>query len=199
MKPILFNAEMVRAILQGRKTVTRRIIRPQPKNDIVFHCGVWQETHSGANGLRVFPPPYQIGDVLYVRENWALTSDIPENGTVRPMYMADYSEQEIEIQKAQHFRWKPSIHMPKDLARIFLRVTGCKIVRLQDITADEVLQEGIEVNPELAPGERNSYYPACFAALWDTTTKAADKKKYGWDANPWVWAISFELEQKKLE
>lgn len=196
IKPILFNTEMVRAILEGRKAVTRRLIKPQPKNDIVLHCGVWQETHSGANGLRVFPPPYQVGDILYVRENWAITSELPgiaENG---PVYMADYSEQEITLQKASHFKWHPSIHMPREIARIFLRVTEHKIVHLQEITADEALREGIAVWEDLPQAAFATYYPKCFAALWDTTIKPAEQSKYGWDANPWVWAIYFERCEK---
>lgn len=201
IKPILFNTEMVRAILEGRKTVTRRLIKPQPKNDndIVLHCGVYQETHAGANGLRVFPPPYQVGDILYVRENWAITSEIPEIAEDGPVYMADFTDRELRHLQDKRFRWRPSIHMPRDLARIFLRVTECRIVRLQDITAYEALQEGVEINEELAPGTAVTYYPACFAALWDTTTKPPERQKYGWDANPWVWAVSFERCEKPLD
>jgi len=196
VKPILFNSEMVRALLEGRKCVTRRLIKPQPKNEIVQHCGVWQETHSGTNGLRVFPPPYSVGDILYVRENWSVDA-LPMGAADATIYMADYSEMELQILRERHFRWKPSVHMPRELARIFLRVTGAEIVRLQDITADQALAEGIPPCHDPIPaGNREAYYRACFGALWDTTMKPEDKRKYGWDANPWVWAIHFERCEK---
>lgn len=198
MKPILFNTEMVRAILEGRKTVTRRLIKPQPKNDIVLHCGVYQETHAGANGLRVFPPPYQVGDILYVRENWAITSEIPEIAEDGPVYMADFTDRELRHLQDKHFRWHPSIHMPRDLARIFLRVTECKIVRLQDITPNQCAAEGIELFKGSADA-RGTYYIYSFADLWDTTMKPTERNKYGWDANPWVWAVSFERCEKPLD
>lgn len=196
LRPILFNTEMVRAILEGRKCVTRRLIKPQPKNEIVLHCGVWQETHSGSNGLRVFSPPYKVGDILYVRENWAMDA-LPIEKAYGTVYMADYTDKELQMLKERHFKWKPSVHMPRDLARIFLRVTNVRIVRLKDITADESLMEGIPPCLDPMPvGNREAYYCACFGALWDTTMKPEDKRKYGWDANPWVWAIRFERCEK---
>lgn len=196
MKPILFNTEMVRAILDGRKTVTRRIIKPQPKSEVVFHLGNWQETQMCANGLRVLTPPFKVGDVLYVRETWGQTADLPGISEEATVYAADFSDRELVHLKDKHFRWRPSIHMPKELARLFLRVTGVRAERIQNISADGCAMEGVWPLYSGPIGGRSEYYLDKFACLWDSTIPKSELDTYGWKANPWVWVIKFEVFEK---
>ena len=199
MKPILFNTEMVRAIIDGRKGVTRRAIK-------------WGDVRFALNssGRKDYPDvldevfienlcdcKYAVGDILYVRENFAITSGIRDIADDGPVYMADLSEMELRYLRAKNFRWKPSIHMPRDLARLFLRVTDVRAERLKDITGEEALLEGVAINPDVPPEERDSYYRALFAALWDSTTKPKELGLYGWEANPWVWVIRYEVISKE--
>ena len=196
LKPILFNTEMVRAILDGRKTVTRRIIKPQPKSEVVFHLGNWQETQMCANGLRVITPPFKVGDVLYVRETWGQTADLPGISEEATVYAADFSDRELAHLKDKHFRWRPSIHMPKELARLYLRVTGVRAERIQNISADGCAMEGVWPLYSGPIGGRSEYYLDKFACLWDSTIPKSELDTYGWKANPWVWVIRFEVCEK---
>ena len=199
MKPILFNTEMVRAILDGRKTVTRRIIKPQPKSPMVLHRGIWQETKAGQNGLRIFAPPYCPGDVLYVRETWGKTADLPGISEEDTVYAADFSDRELVHLKDRQFRWRPSIHMPKACARVFLRVGKVEAQPLQSITADECCAEGIWPLFGGPVAGRKEYYLDKFEDLWDRTIPADQRDIYGWKANPWVWVIHFEMCGKPEE
>lgn len=196
MKPILFNTDMVRAILECRKKVTRRLIKPIPKCDVHYYKGHWEEKLPLRGGhFLTFRPPYQVGDILYVREKWSMDALPMEQCTDATVYAADYTERELLELVQKHFRWRPSIHMPKDKARIFLRVTDIRAERLHQITADGALMEGVLPNTEPLPiGRREQYYRGCFAALWDTRTN--DRETTGWDANPWVWVIRFERIDK---
>lgn len=199
MKPILFNTKMVQAILDGRKGATRRII-PWDKVNAVLSSPARKNNPDVLDEVfirNLCDCRYEVGDILYVRETWAITSGISGIADEGPVYMADFSEQELRHLKDKHFRWRPSIHMPKDLARIFLRVTDVQAERLQNINADDAILEGVEVNPvPMRIENREAYYRACFAALWDTTIKPDEIKKCGWDANPWVWVIRFEQIEK---
>ena len=216
LKPILFNTEMVRAILDGRKTVTRRIIKPQPKSEVVFHLGNWQETKMCANGLRVLTPPFKVGDILYVRETWGQTADLPGISEEETVYAADFSDRELAHLKDKHFRWRPSIHMPKELARLYLKVTAVRAERLNKLNTEELIREGIKPEALKAHGcecawkhdgcrdepcaNRDAYeyftYAYPFSELWDSTIPKVDLDRYGWDANPWVWVIQFEVCEK---
>lgn len=195
VKPILFSAEMVRAILDGRKTVTRRVVKPRYKEDeggFQINRDVktgewWVEKSDWEEGSfdppRYVNPPYRPGDILYVRETWALVPDEVRDPLYRYCYKAD--EEEILVE-----RWHPSIHMPREAARIFLRVTDVRVERLQDMRAEDSLREGVKLHlggivngePPLKP----------FADLWDSTIKPADRERYGWAANPFCWVIEFE-------
>lgn len=189
MKPMLMNTEMVKAILAGRKTVTRRLIKPQPKDKLEFivagdtkYIGKWFDRKNGGYWI----PPCCCGDVLYVRETFYKDSK-------RYIYKADYLDNEVFYQNGQEIiiKWQPSIHMPKEAARIFLRVTGVRVERLQDITTDDIwYKEGIPFGLCIAPYDG-------FARLWNSTVKKADIDKYGWDANPWVFVIEFERISKE--
>lgn len=193
MKPILFNIEMVRAILDGRKTVTRRVLKPQPLAKLAYVCmgykhGTWGYPSEDAwkywnddsfrllGGLsaedknRRWTPPCHTGDTLYVRETWAAWSRTM--GRIPSLYY------KADRDTPDGIKWNPSIHMPREAARIFLRVTDVRVERLQDIDDDGVVAEGLEIG-------------APFDELWDSTIKPNHRSLYGWEANPWVFVISF--------
>lgn len=154
-KPILFNTEMTKAILDGRKSRTSRPIKPQPpdelnhlygfvgwstdKKDIGKVCWTVGETCDGR--AHMVRPQYQVGDILWVRETWQYIDFAGEdNGYV---YKTSQNGMDWE-QNSDDWKWHPSIHMPRVAARIFLKVTGIKVQRIQDITEDECLEEGID-------------------------------------------------------
>ena len=187
MKPILFNTEMVRAILDGRKTVTRRVVKPQPESrpTPMKKDSCWPGCFAIQGTAKVIRPPYQPGDTLWVRETWAKSMA----GTF--MYQADDKAIMVE-------RWRPSIHMPREAARLFLRVTGVRVERLKDIDGHGILKEGIDngkSNPAMGTRWENMQSMA-FAEIWNSTLKSADLPLYGWAANPWVWVIEFERISK---
>lgn len=187
MKPILFNTEMVRAILDGRKTVTRRVVKPQPESrpTPMKKDSCWPGCFAIQGTAKVIRPPYQPGDTLWVRETWAKSMA----GTF--MYQADDKAIMVE-------RWRPSIHMPREAARLFLRVTGVRVERLKDIDGHGILKEGIDngkSNPAMGTRWENMQSMA-FAELWNSTLKSADLPLYGWAANPSVWVIEFERISK---
>lgn len=223
MKPVLFNTEMVRANMAGLKTNTRRVMKPQP----VLENGFWRLGDAAwSEGIkRVIPMPnhslyermpYKPGDILYVRENWAITSELPGVADGGPVYMADYTNKELKSLREKHFRWRPSIHMPKELARLFLRVTDVHAERLRQIEIEGFIKEGIKPRPLKPDGckciaetdnchllpcpNRDAYehleYALPFSELWDSTMKPAERELYGWNANPWVWVIAYERCEK---
>lgn len=202
-KPILFNTEMVRAVLDGRKTVTRRLCK-LPGADYI-------ETDTDGNVIGIYNQyegkvldkmayaPYQPGGILYVREIWC-AYHMPDgsviykykasdpNGNRRPTGQEYDDSWEIR-------QWRPSIYMPKEAARIFLKVTDARVERLQDITDEQAKEEGsnwrngknvgFEEKMRRSAAER-------FAEIWNSTIKKSDLERYGWEANPWVWVIEFE-------
>ena len=186
MKPILFNTNMVKALLDGRKTVTRRVVKPQPIAEVkeLYRkdgTDIWRTY--GVDWWYEFRAPFIPGDILWVREAWGTASDLL--GSVPgPVYRADYTGNELRELQEKHYRWHPSIHMPREAARIFLRVTEMRAERLQDIDDAGVLDEGLEIGDP-------------FDELWDRTLKPADRALYGWAANPWVWVIEFERISKE--
>ncbi len=187
--PILFNMKMVRAILDGRKSCTRRIIKPQPQGYFeVSEEPLYIYDTDGKQGK--ITPPYQPGDILYVRETWKQAP----NGYY---YYEDWQKDDI----ADVTKWKPSIHMPKEAARIWLKVTDVREERLQEITRLSVQKEGIEVDPKECAGKFDFITELflLFQKLWDSTIKKSDLDSYGWDANPYVWVIEFERCEKPKE
>lgn len=213
-RPILFNTEMVKAIVDGRKTQTRRIVKPIfREKEAGFQ--VVTNAHSGQfvrveyydeyeNVSRYMEPPCASGDILWVRETWCDPApDIPYSPI---LYKADFpmhwDAEETEHGdpvdlKEEDYKWRPSIHMPREYARIFLRVKDVRVERLQNITLDDVHNEGIDESFVRAVGGENysgkiDFSMERFETLWDSTIKPADRDKYGWKANPWVWAIEFE-------
>ena len=189
MKPILFNTDMVRAILEGRKTVTRRVVKPQPTffytyggripdpdnpDNIAFLA---MSEKNGKDTEEIFVSPYQTGDILYARETFFEHKN-------HFYYKAD-GKHEVLAMLGITFKWRPSIHMPRKAARIFLRVTDVRVERLRPISDAACMAEGITC-------AWNVDLPDAFAEVWDRTIKPADRPFYGWEANPWVWVIEFE-------
>lgn len=190
MKQILFNTEMVRVIMEGRKTVTRRVVKPQPpatsvvrKRSCAWEWSFWADCDMG----HLMQPPCQPGDILWVRETWCKADG-------HYMYRAFPGigmepEKQDAAMREMGLKWRPSIHMPREAARLFLRVTDVRVERLQDINLDppgpknQVVREGLR-------------YLSDFIAVWDRTIKPADLHLYGWEANPWVWVIEFERISK---
>lgn len=187
VRPILFNGEMVRAILEGRKTVTRRIIK-QDKINAVVNSPVRKENPKipDSNFINcLVDAPYQRGDILYVRETW--------NGDWcdHYIYRADGGSAKTAGYN-QEPKWRPSIHMPKKAARIWMKVTDVRAERLHNLTNRDAKKEGITVETD----NSGMAHKAAFMRLWDSTIKKSDISRYGWNANPWVWVIEFERCEK---
>lgn len=194
-KPILFNTEMVRAIMDGRKTVTRRVIKIQPEKELWYSLsgyghGKWYEKDNISGKL--WTPPCHTGDILYVRETWSDHYVPDEDGkpNLEYCYKADGIDIKGECLPGESNRWYPSIHMPKKAARIFLKVKYVRVERLQDITEDQAEREGVYICDGVYRGYTNGI--EMFAELWNSTIKKFDIDRYGWDSNPWVWVIEFE-------
>ena len=192
-RPILFSAPMVRAILDGRKTMTRRVMKPQPE-DYPYH-----------HGLAVYRVakkcPYgQPGDLLWVRETWAAPHAydhlpprmIPQHATIH--YAA--------TEERGGLLWRPSIHMPRWASRITLEITGVRVERLQDITEEDAEAEGVRGMEREMAGGTDKLDPdsglehgmhcspkLTFSFLWDHLNY---DRGFGWYANPWVWVVEFE-------
>lgn len=227
IKPILFNTEMVRAILDGRKSCTRRLMKPQPQSKLCYtfagsDTGTWGYPDKTAHEIwgeeyklqdditkdelnKRWNPPYHTDDILYVRETWKKAP----NGYY---YYESWQRNDI----ADVTKWKPSIHMPKEAARIWLKVTDVKVERLQEMKPVDVIKEG--AYPDCwdclnTYGESGSQ--CCYGTeeqcsqcdevmmewekLWNSTIKKSDIDRYGWNANPWVWVIEFERCEKPEE
>ncbi len=184
-RPILFNTEMVRAILEGRKTCTRRVL----KQPFEVHPNGYITKSRGNERLCPYIPPYQPGDILYVRETWCKGSY--GNEKEKYYYKADDNN--------FFCTWHPSIHMPKEAARIWLKVTDVRVERLQEITDDGAKAEGANwKNGKNVGWEEKMRRTAVerFAEIWNSTIKKSDLDRYGWDVNPWVWVVEFERCEK---
>ncbi len=187
--PILFNMEMVRAILDCRKSCTRRIIKPQPQGYFeVSEEPLYIYDTDGKQGK--ITPPYQPGDILYVRETF-----------IQAAAHIFWYKADDKPWMSKDLLWKPSIHMPKEAARIWLKVTDVRVERLQDITGLSVQKEGIEVDPNECASKFDFITELflLFQKLWDSTIKKSDLDRYGWDTNPYVWVIEFERCEKPKE
>lgn len=199
IKPILFNkqisTEMVRAILDGRKTCTRRLVKflPGENSQWTGYIKDGLMLYNGRNEPCIRKVPYQLGDILYVRETWC-GLPVNEAGHMRGHTIYYYKADGELRPKGWRGTWHPSIHMPKEAARIWLKVTDVKVERLQEITSEQIGREGVEVEyPHVLNGEEKRY---AFSTLWNSTVKKSDLDRYGWKANPWVWVIEFERCEK---
>lgn len=217
IKPILFNTEMVRAILDGRKSCTRRICKDANEYtvpDMNFYNAdrrtyavhnFADKEHMEQLSTAERTCPICPGDILYVRETWT-----EECG--KYYYRADYDSDYLDpcetlsggypascrnhpgcdgcMAISTRIHWHPSIHMPKEAARIWLKVTDVRVERLQDMTDDDAEAEGCFDYTSTALG---------FPDVWNSTIKKSDLDWYGWNANPWVWVIEFERCEKPEE
>lgn len=231
IKPILFNTEMVRAILDGRKDATRRIVKGFIPDDAVWGYTAFtpkgyiscRGTFADGYGEKFFKLPCETGDILYVRETWErfecwnCEGDERGNCPKEPQKsVLDKHSYGCYMYRATDeisgdAKWHPSIHMPKEAARIWLKVTNVRVERLQSITEGGAIREGAE-------GEKchhtNTGAFGCtdcmntgwieppqveFMQIWNSTIKESDIDRYGWGANPWVWVIEFETCKKPEE
>ncbi|MBV7408709.1 hypothetical protein [Maritimibacter sp. DP1N21-5] len=197
IKPILFSAPMVRALLDGRKTQTRRVLKPQPYGDVI-HYG-WEQdagarwTDQSFDSYRL---PFWVGDLLWVREAHKLIDRHCD-------YRADWPEG-----SQGHFSWRPSIHMPRWASRLTLRVTDVRVQRLQEISEADAVAEGVAHDQDrsrgnciawrdyLDRGGKCATGTASFRSLWDSLNAG---RGYGWDANPWVAAYTFEVIRENVD
>lgn len=225
--PILFNAAMVRAILAGKKTCTRRL----PSNRVCeeyFEYDDWANT-VGGSGIKKLSekefyeqyPPYQVGDILYVRETWERFECWNCEGDERGNCPKEPKKSVLDKTCGCYMyratdeisgdaKWRPSIHMPKEAARIWLKVTDIRAERLQEITEEQACMEGTNPWDEVCY-ENNGWHPTFsdpdsggdpnmvdgFHKLWNSTIKKSDIDRCGWAANPWVWVIEFERCDKE--
>lgn len=229
IKPILFNTEMVRAILDGRKTCTRRICKDAneytvPDMDFYNADRRTYAVHNFADKEQMEQLstaertcPICPGDILYVRETWEHFDccccegdehgncyQEPQQNVLNKSYGCYMYRATDEIYGDA--RWHPSIHMPKEAARIWLKVTDVRVERLQNITEDGAKAEGINEewamswwSPTYYDPDSGGYpkYRDTFAfEVWNKTIKKSDIDRFGWDANPWVWVIEFERCEK---
>jgi hypothetical protein len=185
--PILFSAPMVRAILDGSKTQTRRVVKPQPDEDglaRLIATGEWHDTSASA-----YRCPYGIpGDRLWVRETF--------NGNAEVGYAYRATEPDMN-----GCPWRPSIFMPRRASRILIEITDVRVQRLQDISEDDARAEGAAFHDgrpighhgwrhDINHGVVYSTARESFAWLWKSINGAGS-----WDANPWVWVINFRRLQ----
>lgn len=194
--PILFSTQMVKAILDGKKTQTRRVVKPQPEG-VTLNPFVLP-------GLKTCPYG-GFGDRLWVREAFSL----PLQGDLKnPLFRNKVDSIEYKtgmnqerfplggnfIPQEQHFKWRPSIHMPRWASRITLEITDVRVQRVQEITVEDIRAEGIALDDKeldkFHEGMVEFGYRITFADLWNSIN---EKRGYGWDSNPWVWAITFKV------
>lgn len=214
--PILFNTEMVLAILDGRKTVTRRLIKPQQLIGLLpDKCKNGTPNEFLKEKKYMFKPycdmtdaelikasynlPYHPGNILYVRETWY-------KDPYRYLYRANHSKREKFYCNGEEIdiKWHPSIHMPKEAARIFLKVKDVRVERLQDMNEVDTAKEGIRTDIQTHRLDDPDFIEnfggiELFKDLWNSTIKKSDTDRYGWNANPWVWVIEFEQTDKPEE
>ncbi|HEN3636831.1 TPA: hypothetical protein U5E40_001429 [Yersinia enterocolitica] len=207
-KPILFNAEMVNAILSGRKTQTRRIMKVQPAEcnhthwpeypnpewklyDRGWNCAVCGNgvslTERDVTGI--ICPLGKPGDQLWVRE--AFATGLCTKSTLA--YRATHKTEDLEEGWGETIKWTPSIHMPRWASRINLLITGVRAERLNDISEQDARAEGVKA--WRGPAEELVGGKLAFFELWDSIY--GQKEGENWQANPWVWVIEFERMEAK--
>ena len=212
-RPILFSGPMIRAILSGQKTVTRRAMKHQPQKvpvDVVDGVPSWDSPTNYAGEVQMNtqhgnPCPYgKPGDRLWVREAWLADSqldsiaprDLSQGEPI--FYPADGSVRQTGCAMISQGRGRPSIHMPRWASRILLEITDVRVDRLQDISDEQAEAEGVEGCIPSCPGPYDEHgnpecdcmnltYEQSFQALWESING-----RKSWDANPWVWVVEFK-------
>lgn len=197
-RPILFSGPMVRVILDGRKTMTRRVVRLRAGE--IAHDGGDGSLHAVANATwgdcieRVIQCPYgEPGDLLWVRETWATTEQSGAHPSDAEMV---YRATDPDWETMEGWQWRSSIFMPRWASRLTLRITSIRVERVQDITEEDARAEGAPISHQ---GDRphfsrhpvpNDTHRLGFVHIWDSINAG---RGFGWDANPWVWVIGFEV------
>ena len=195
-KPILFSGEMVRAILDGRKTETRRVVIPQPSGIMAWHEAIarWSVKRTGELYKDKYGRP---GDLLWVRETWQAQNlsgqwwhEVKKED--RELYNWSVIDRaECENREPKPPKWIPSIFMPRWASRLTLEVTAVRVERLQDISEGDAKAEGVTASI-VGYDLDHLKYRARFVSLWDSINS---KRGYGWDVNPFVWVVEFKLNK----
>lgn len=209
-RPILFSTPMVRAILDGSKTQTRRVVKPWEPNYPTSAPKALPTDFSmlpDGTPFRAACPYGQPGDRLWVRETfqgpmWEEGTWDPDTDYHKPEfceYRADGGPmpEYVDFEDNLHQGWKPSIHMPRWASRITLEVTGVRVERLQDISARDAIAEGVKPTSDGAFHIEEDQYRApdpaeCYARLWEAINGPGS-----WDANRWVWVVEFNLQTEE--
>lgn len=190
-RPIIFSTPMVQAILEGRKTQTRRVIKPQlpdygRENVAGLITFVWRWHPFIAPYQLVSYCPYgQPGDTLWVRETF-----MEHHGESKVWYRAGQSDQSLALLAEFGEKWRPSIFMPRWASRISLTITNVRVERVQEISEDDALAEGAGGERYRGQGFDDCIHREAYRTLWDKI----NGKKYPWASNPWVWVIEFEVK-----
>ncbi|HEP8462360.1 TPA: hypothetical protein VDT99_004685 [Pseudomonas aeruginosa] len=200
-RPILFSGPMVRAILEGRKTVTRRVVKPQPDflGSMVDPNTPFKTLDAGLHA-RITCPYGEPGDRLWVREAWAADAQVDaiaprDLSQGEPIwYPADFSVRQTGCSMISKGRGRPSIHMPRWASRVLLEITAVRVERLQDISEEQALAEGVHGEPCDHARQTCSDIgcwgdtaKGAFGFLWEQLNGAG-----AWQANPWVWVVEFK-------
>jgi len=215
-RPMLFSGPMVRAILSGRKTQTRRVVKPQPDKTLDG------EPYWSVGGFRLSPlaqkplePVYAWGSTIWVRETWATATsdngpcicyqaDCNRHYLVDDAYPVEYERYPnagtdawcnwaSDLEAGTEGRWKPSIHMPRWASRITLEVTGVRVERLQEITEEDAKAEGVGASEAAEMPDGKPCYSLPFQMLWSCMYGTDTPRS--WDANPWVWVVEFKVTE----
>ena len=191
-KSIIFSTEEVRAIVDGRKTMTRMVVKPQPTFVDTEHNYAIFETE-GKPHKELNCPYGKVGDILWVKETWQESECF--DFAIKDEYVYKANEDQEDFANEFGVHWKSSVCMPRAAARLFLKVKDIRVERLQDITEQDILAEGTPFDREIYEMPCNiqnagaTYLAGCFMRIWDSINA---KRGYGWDLNPWVWVIEFE-------
>lgn len=199
-KPIVFDTEMAKAAFDGRKTTMRLIALPNEDlhefRSEKYPDGWWLQGRVFKNWSDMehymkiceCPCKYTRGDILYVKETWCEYDSNDVIDGVKYAYKANATPFSEEVRKELGYKWRPSIHMPKEAARIFLRVTDVRLDRLQNMSGYDFDKEGFDLF------ETNYFENSdkVFQKHWDAAIKKPDLDRYGWEADPWIWVIEFE-------
>lgn len=186
--------------------MTRRVVKPQPQGYFEVNEAPIYIYDTSFNQGKIFSP-YHQGDILYVRETWCkVGADVDKMyfDNEREMWDGMYLYKADGYDLSDIGKWHPSINMPKDAARLFLRVIDVRVEKLQDITEEQAKKEGAWTTENACPFSiKHALHPtasthaiAAFAYLWDSIINKSEIDKYGWDANPYVWVYEFDVITK---
>lgn len=204
-RPILFSAPMVRAILDGKKSETRRVVKPQPRPDLYYgylpwpndeSCITWDDVLADTEYyVKCGHCPFQVGMDLWVRETWGFSAKLPASTKDELSWLA-YPE--LRAYRADNpegnWCWRPSIHMPRWASRLTLEITQVRVQRVQEISDEDAMAEGVTPDPSRL--DPYSVWPApishhsAFRELWDSINGG---RGYSWESNPYVWCVSFRV------